>query len=51
MSADDRCDKCGTPMRLWNETPCVKSLTRSPRHTITRFYIPIPEPGEPKEKT
>jgi hypothetical protein len=40
---EDRCDKCGTPMRLWDEKPCVRSLTQSPRHTITRFHISIPE--------
>jgi hypothetical protein len=36
---NDRCDKCGTHKSEWNEKPCVKSLTQSPRHSITRFYL------------
>jgi hypothetical protein len=38
----DRCDKCGTPIDQWDQTPCVQSLTQSPRHTITRFYLDEP---------
>ncbi len=43
MSSQDRCDKCGTPKAEWDKTPCVKSLTKSPRHTITRFFLPMPQ--------
>ncbi len=38
----DVCDKCGTPVELWATTPCVRSLTQSPRHTVTRFYLGDP---------
>jgi hypothetical protein len=39
---NDRCDKCGAHVSEWDKKPCVQGLTQSPRHTITRFHIPIP---------
>ncbi len=48
VSANDRCDKCGTHISKWRDTPCVRSLTQSPRHTITRFHLlPEAQSGKP----
>ena len=32
----DYCDKCGAHVGEWESKPCVSSLTRASRHTITR---------------
>jgi len=44
----DRCDKCGLHIREWDEKPHCEgaSITQSPRHSITRFHIPVPKDGE-----
>jgi hypothetical protein len=36
---DEVCDKCGTPVKDWDKVPCVKSLTKSPRHSITKIVV------------
>lgn len=38
----ERCDKCGAPIDEWKTTECARSLTRSSRHSITRYRVGMP---------